>query len=320
MNLELLKFRLSMYLTLLIIIGVTALIVSFVLALVGVFNVYLIAGIVAVINVVEWLYGPKLIDYIYRVREARPGELDDVRAMISRISKRAGIKEPKLMVAEIDIPNAFAYGSPLTGNRVAVTRGLLRILSPDEIEAVLGHELGHIRHRDVQVMLFVSMLPAILYYIAYTFMISSFFEERNNAAGLLALIGFVSFIGYIVLNLLVLAFSRSRETFADIHATQVVDDGARKLSSALAKLYIYSYIISHRKPKEARAASTTRALFIIDPASLNVDDLRSLSGEEALEYVANRKMTFTDRIMELLSTHPNIIRRIKLLRRLEGSA
>ena len=259
MNLELLKFRLSMYLTLLIIIGVTALIVSFVLALVGVFNVYLIAGIVAVINVIEWLYGPKLIDFMYRVREARPGELEDVRAMISRISQRAGIKEPKLMVAEIDIPNAFAYGSPLTGNRVAVTRGLLRILSPDEIEAVLGHELGHIRHRDVQVMLFVSMLPAILYYIAYTFMISSFFDERGNA-NVLALIGFVSFIGYIVLNLLVLAFSRSRETFADIHATQVVEGGARKLSSALAKLYIYSYVISHRKPKEARAASTTRAL------------------------------------------------------------
>mgnify|MGYP001772680224 FL=1 len=317
MNLVSLKFRISMYLTLIIIIGFTALFVGFILSLIGITNIAVIAGFVAVINIIEWLFGPKLIDALYRVREAKPGELEDVKEIIRNISQKAGIKEPKLMVAEVDLPNAFAYGSPLTGNRVAVTRGLLRILNKDEIEAVLGHELGHIRHRDVQVMLFVSVLPAILYYIAYTFMLSSFFDERGNA-NVLAIIGFISFLGYLLLNLLVLAFSRSRETYADLHSAQVVEGGARKLRSALAKLYIYSYVISSRRPKEAKKASTTRALFIIDPSSLNPDDLKNLSMEEAIEYVSSRKMTAWDRIEELFSTHPNIIRRIRFLKSLEN--
>ncbi|MFP3416742.1 MAG: zinc metalloprotease HtpX [Nitrososphaeria archaeon] len=317
MDLGFLKFRLTMYLTLIIIVGFTALFIGFILSLVGITNIFFITGFVAIINILEWLYGPKLIDLIYHVREAKPGELQEVRDAIHRISEKAGIKEPKLMIAEIDMPNAFAYGSPLTGNRVAVTRGLLRILNTQEIEAVLGHELGHIKHRDVQVMLFVSVLPAILYYIAYTFMLSSFFDERGNA-NVLAIIGFLSFIGYFILNLFVLAFSRSRETYADIHATQVVDEGAKKLRGALAKLYIYSYVISNRKPKEAKVTSTTRALFIIDPSSLNPDDLKNLSMEEAIEYVSSRKMSTLEKIEELFSTHPNIIRRLNLLKKLEN--
>ncbi len=317
MDLGFLKFRLSMYLTLVLIVGFTALFIGIIFALIGITNIFIITGFVAVINVIEWLYGPKLIDALYHVKEAPPGELQEIRDAIHRISERAGIKEPKLMIADIDMPNAFAYGSPLTGNRVAVTRGILKILSPQEIEAVLGHELGHIRHRDVQVMLFVSVLPAILYYIAYTFMLSSFFDQRGNA-NVLAIVGFLSFIGYFVLNLFVLAFSRSRETYADLHATQVVDDGAKKLRSALAKLYIYSYVVHSRKPKEAKKTSTTRALFIIDPSALNPEDLKNLSMDEAIEYVSSRKMSTLERIEELFSTHPNIIRRLNTLKKLEN--
>ncbi len=317
MNLMLFKLRANMMLTLILIVGVTTFFVYLVLALIGVLSITLTVGIVAAISIVEWLLGPKFIDAVYHVREAKDGELDNVRAMIKRISEKANIKEPKLMIADVDMPNAFAYGSPLTGNRVAVTRGLLNVLSPEEIEAVLGHELGHLRHRDVQVMMFVSILPAILYYIAYMLMINSFFENNRNA-GVLALIGGLAFVGYMILSLLMLAFSRSRESYADFHATQVVDNGARKLSSALAKLYIYSYVIARRHPSKAKAASTARALFIIDPSSLNPEDLKNLSAEEAVEYVSQRRLTAIDRIEELLSTHPNIIKRIKALRQLSG--
>lgn len=317
MNLALLKLRANMIITLILIVGVTSLFVYLVLALIGIFSVTFTVGIVATISIIEWLLGPKFIDAVYHVREAKEGELENIKAMIRRISERAHIKEPKLMIAEVDMPNAFAYGSPLTGNRVAVTKGLLNVLNPDEIEAVLGHELGHLKHRDVQVMMFVSMLPAILYYIAYMLMINSFFEENRNA-GVLALIGGIAFVGYMILSLLMLAFSRSRESYADVHATQVVDDGARKLSSALAKLYIYSYIISKRHPSKAKATSAARALFIIDPSSINPEDLKNLSSEEAIEYVSQRKLTAIDRIEELLSTHPNIIKRIRTLRQLSG--
>ncbi len=76
-------------------------------------------------------------------------------------------------------------------------------------------------------------------------------------------------------------------------------------------------MIHSRKPKEAKKTSTTRALFIIDPSALNPDDLRNLSMEEAIEYVSSRKMSTVERIEELFSTHPNIIRRLNTLKKLE---
>ncbi|MGC8660992.1 MAG: zinc metalloprotease HtpX [Nitrososphaeria archaeon] len=318
MNLSLFELRANMIVTLLIIIGFTTLLIFGIFALVGVTNIILVVSIVALINIVEWLFGPKLIDRMYHTREVKDGELPEVSGAVKRIAQRAGIKEPKLVVADIDMPNAFAYGSPLTGSKVAVTRGLLRILNPDEVEAVLGHELGHLKHRDVQVMMVVSILPAILYYIAYIFMIDSFFDQRNNS-GVMVIIGIIAFLGYMVMSLLMLAFSRMRESYADFHSTQVVDNGARKLSSALAKLYIYSSITSKRKPKEAKQAGTMRALFIVDPSSINADDLKALSSDEALQYVMNRRTTFTDRIEEMLSTHPNIVKRINNLKKISES-
>ncbi len=318
LNTSLFELRANMIITLLVIIGFTTLLIFGIFALIGITNIVLVVSIVALINIVEWLFGPKLIDKMYHTREVKEGELPEVSSAVRRIAQRAGIKEPKLVVADIDMPNAFAYGSPLTGSKVAVTRGLLRILNPDEIEAVLGHELGHLKHRDVQVMMVVSILPAILYYIAYIFMINSFFDQRNNS-GVMVIIGFIAFLGYMVLSLLMLAFSRMRESYADFHSTQVVDNGAKKLSSALAKLYIYSSIVSKRKPKEAKQAGTMRALFIVDPSSINVDDIKALGSDEALEYVMNKKQTFTDRIEELLSTHPNIVKRINNLKKISES-
>jgi heat shock protein HtpX len=85
---------------------------------------------------------------------------------VQRLAAAAGMeKPPKAYVAEIDIPNAFAFGSPLTGPMVAVTRRLAESLPREEVEAVIGHELGHIRHRDVAFMMAVSIIPAIIYYI-----------------------------------------------------------------------------------------------------------------------------------------------------------
>ncbi len=318
MNFSLFKLRANMIVTLLVIIGFTTLLVFGIFALIGVTNIVLVVSIVALINIVEWLLGPKLIDRMYHTKEVKEGELPEVSSAVKRIAQRAGIKEPKLVVAEIDMPNAFAYGSPLTGSKVAVTRGLLRILNPDEVEAVLGHELGHLKHRDVQVMMVVSILPAILYYIAFMFMINSFFDQRNNS-GVMVIIGIIAFIGYMVLSLLMLAFSRMRESYADFHSTQVVDNGARKLSSALAKLYIYSSIVSKKKPKEAKQAGTMRALFIVDPSSISVDDIKGLGSDEALEYIMNKKQTFTDKIEEMLSTHPNIVKRINNLKKISES-
>ena len=108
------------------------------------------------------------------------------------------------MLAQIPIPNAFAYGSPLTGNRVAVTQGLLKSLNEGEVEAVIGHELGHLKHRDVQVMMVVSFLPALFYYLGFSLMLSGMYRGRRNDSGGSALIGIGFMIFSWILNLFII--------------------------------------------------------------------------------------------------------------------
>ncbi|MDG7046495.1 MAG: M48 family metalloprotease [Nitrososphaerota archaeon] len=316
MNFSMVKFRLSMLISLALIIGATTLILLIVLTLMGVESILLLGLLVVGINVLEWLFAPKLIDRMYKTRELGPGDPVEIKEIVAKIASKANISQPKLVIAETDLPNAFAYGSPLTGNKVAVTKGLISILNYDEIEAVLGHELGHLKHRDVQMMMIVSMLPAVLYFISFSLFFSSMSSSRQNN-GLIALIGILSFIGYIIINLLVLGYNRMRESYADRHSVSVVDNGARKLSSALAKIYTYSARMGNRNraKKGPNVNSSFRGLFIIDPSSVNVEDLKALNGEELIQSIVNRKLSLTDRLMEIMSTHPNIIKRIRTLER-----
>ena len=88
------------------------------------------------------------------------------------------------MIAEVQLPNAFAYGNFLTGSRIAVTRGLLNTLEIEEIEAVMAHEIGHIKHREMSIKMFVSLLPAIFYWIGrvmmYSIWLSSWGSQRQT--------------------------------------------------------------------------------------------------------------------------------------------
>ncbi|KPV65232.1 MAG: heat shock protein HtpX [Candidatus Bathyarchaeota archaeon BA1] len=140
---------------------------------------------------------------------------------------------PRVMLAHIPMPNAFAYGSLIAGSRVAVTTELLKALEDEEVEAVIGHELGHLKHRDVQVMMFVSILPALFYYIGYSMLMSSYYGRRDErGGGGAALIGMASLLLYWVLTMFTLYLSRLREHFADHHSATTVEEGSRKLSEA----------------------------------------------------------------------------------------
>ena len=97
--------------------------------------------LVVVFNIVQWLISPYLVGAIYRVRELPENENPQLHQMVENLSQKSKISKPKLMLAQIPLPNAFAYGSPLTGNRVAVTQGLLTSLNDGEVEAVIGMSL-----------------------------------------------------------------------------------------------------------------------------------------------------------------------------------
>ena len=122
---------------------------------VGYFSILTVGVLVVTLNVIQWLLSPYLVGAIYKVKELPENDNPKLHKMISDLSIKSKISKPKLMLSQISLPNAFAYGSPLTGSRVAVTQGLINKLDDGEVEAVIGHELGHLKHRDVQVMMVV---------------------------------------------------------------------------------------------------------------------------------------------------------------------
>jgi heat shock protein HtpX len=243
--------------------------------------------------------------------------------MVENLSEKSKISKPKLMLAQIPIPNAFAYGSPLTGNRVAVTQGLLKSLDESEVEAVLGHELGHLRHRDVQVMMVVSFLPALFYYIGFSLMLSGMYRGRRDDSGGAALIGIGFMIFSWILNLFILYLSRLREYYADRHSVSVVDNGAQKLSTGLAKIVNTTRKVNKAQKAQRKKPNSNafKALFIADPDRAAADSAElaamNVQGDQKLvQEIISKKLTFTDKLIEALSTHPNIVKRLRALQEL----
>jgi len=317
------KLRMSIFGTLAIIIGLSTLVFTVVLFLFfpSFLNLITIGVLVVAFNILQWLISPYIIDALYKTRELPVNENPKLHETIENLSRKSKMKKPKLMLAQIPIPNAFAYGSPIAGNRVAVTSGLLKTLESEEVEAVIGHELGHLAHRDVQVMMFVSLLPALLTYIGYSLMLSSMYrgrrEESGGGAALLG-IGFMAFSW--VLNMFILYLSRLREYYADNHSALIVEDGPRKLSEGLAKI-VHTTRNMRRNRRETQNLNSFKALFIADPDradtdSMAISTMATSSEQKLVQEILSRKLTTIDRVIEIFSTHPNIVKRLKALQEL----
>jgi heat shock protein HtpX len=307
--------------TLAIIFGLSTLIFTVVLTLAGVgFDLLTIGIFVVILNVVQWLISPYLIGAIYKVKEMAANENPQLHKMVEDLSVKSKLSKPKLMLAHIPLPNAFAYGSPLTGNRVAVTDGLLKSLDAGEVEAVIGHELGHLKHRDVQVMMVVSFLPALFYYIGYSLMLSGMFGggQRKNESGSNAMIGIFFMAFSWILTLFTLYMSRLREYYADRHAVSVVENGADKLSTGLVTIVNDSKNMGRQNRERQKSNSAYKALFISDPdraaadsAELHANNITNK--RDLLKETLAREPTGADKMLEIFSTHPNIIKRLRAL-------
>ena len=313
------KLRLSMAGTLAIIVGLSTLVFTVILSLFTTFSFVTLGILVVAFNIFQWLISPYIIDSLYRIREIREDENPKLHAMIEEISRKSGMKKPRLMLAQIPIPNAFAYGSPIAGNRVAVTDGMLKALDQGEVEAVLGHELGHLKHRDVQVMMFVSLLPALFYYIGYSFMMSSWYQGRRDEGSGGAMLGLAFMAFSWILNMFILYLSRLREYYADRHSALVVENGSQKLSTGLAKIVQATKNMGRTK-KQKQNLGAFKALFIADPDRAETDSMvisamRS-NDQRLVDDILARKVTTLERVIEIFSTHPHIIKRLKALQNL----
>ncbi len=307
-RLSLVKLRLAMLGTWALITALASLLFLVVLTLLRVplLNLYTIIGFVVFFHVFQWLIGPYIISAVYNVRPASEAGLEWVEESINRLSIAAGMdKPPKAYVAEINIPNAFAYGSPLTGPIVAVTRRLAEALPREEVEAVIGHELGHIKHRDVVFMMAVSIIPAIIYYLGYTLFVSGALGGRREGGGGYApLIGILMMVFSFIFNLFIFYMSRLREYYADYFAAKVVREGARKLQRALVRIMMLSGRI---RREEITHLEQFKAFFIADPEV-------SIQAYGEIDSIVERvKRMKTSRVAELFSTHPDPAKRLRAL-------
>lgn len=309
---SLLGLRVSMITIWLAVVGTATLLLTALILYLGLptFYIYGVIGFVVILNILQWLFGPYLINALYRVSEADPAAYPWLYQMVDELASKSGLRQrPKVMIADVNIPNAFAYGSPLTGPMVAVTSSLLGRIPREELEAVLAHEVGHLKHRDVVVMLMISLIPAIIYYIGYTLYMSGLFggSRRNGGGAAPVLIGIGLIVLSFIFNLFVFLMSRLREYYADSHAALVVSDGARKLQRALVRIMA----LSGRIRPEARAQTEQLKMFFISDPEHAIDPY--IDVDRAIEELRRAKPSA---LSDLFSTHPHPAKRIKHLDRL----
>ncbi|MEN3045035.1 MAG: M48 family metalloprotease [Candidatus Hydrothermales bacterium] len=319
--------RFKLYLLLIIFFGLIYAVVSVIGYAIGIKSFYFYLLLALVFLFIQYMIGPNIVELMMNVRYVDKSQEPWLHEVVEELSSKAGIPKPKIGIAEINIPNAFAFGRSLGDGRVCVTRGILRLLNRDELKAVLGHEISHLKNRDVMFITLLSVLPLVLYLIARNLIFMGMFERRDERSSgnlPLVLVGFLSFILYFITNLLVLYASRIREYFAD---TGSVSLGSRPIHLASA-LYKLAYGSAKVDREELRQYEGIKAFFLNDPSKAlkEIRELReidiNLSGkieEDELLALRNKKvkLSFTDKLFELLSTHPNMLKRIKYLSQIE---
>jgi heat shock protein HtpX len=283
------------------------------------FYLYMI-GIAAGFVLLQYVIGPKIVEWSMRVKYVSEQEYPRLHQMVSELADKAGLpNKPKVGISQLPIPNAFAFGRTRRGSRVCVTKGLLDLLNEDELKAVLGHELSHIKHRDVAVITMLSVIPMVCYMIYISFLWGGMGRRDRDSGGAIA-IGILALVVYFITNLLVMYGSRIREYYADQGSAELGNQ-PHYLATALYKLTVSTA----RTPKQAlKQTEGMKAFFINDPsrAMYEVRELKDIdldmSGtidQNELMMLSTKKISLktSDKLLEALSTHPNIVKRIKHL-------
>lgn len=313
------KLRLRMLATSVIMFTIIYFLIMLVARYMGIGTWKLYFGVTLVITFLQYWFGPSLVKRSMNVRPLSEAEAPHIHKMVQELADAAGIPKPEIGLSEIDVPNAFAYGRSSRSGHIAITRPILGLLDYDELRAVIGHEMGHIKHNDMIVTAAVSVIPVICYYIALAFLFSG---DRDNGATII--IGILGYVFYLIGQLLVLFISRTREYYAD-EASVEFGNRPAALVSALYKL---SYGAARCNDQTIADMNTNRAFFIndINNAKNEITDFRQIdfdgdgkiSDEELKRLVSSEfKISHKNGAMELLSTHPDSLKRVKRLAELE---
>ena len=267
--------------TLLLIVAMTGLLVWIGDLLGGQSGMVLALGIGLLMNGVSYFFSDKIVLASYGAQPVTQAEAPELHAIVANLAQRAGLPMPRIAIIPDDTPNAFATGRNPEHAVVAVTEGIMRILSRPELEAVIGHELGHVKHRDILISSLAAVLAqAIMFLSRMAMWVSPRDEEgrSNPIAGIAVMI-----LGPIAAMLLQMAVSRSREYLADDYSAHLTGR-PDMLASALERLESYNQQVPMRDAQPA-----TAHMMIVNP----------LRGGG---------------LMSLYSTHPPMAARVERLR------
>ena len=249
-------------------------------------------GLALLMNVGSYWYSDKIVLSMYRARELAPEEAPYLHKIVEELAANAGIPKPRICVVPEEAPNAFATGRNPEHAVVAVTEGIMRLLSPEELRGVLAHEMGHVVNRDILIQTVAGVMASAIVTLANIFQFTAIFGGGNrdeeggvNPIAALAL----ALLAPMAAGLIQMAISRSREFLADETGAALCGQPLA-LAGALTKLGIASGSIPMQQGNPS-----TEQMFIVAPMF-------------AVGGMAN-----------LFSTHPPLEERIRRLREMAAS-
>jgi heat shock protein HtpX len=244
--------------------------------------------IAGVMNFIAYWFSDSLALRMAGARPVTREEEPHLYAMVGEVAELAGVPMPKVYVVQNESPNAFATGRSPGHAAVAVTTGIRRVLSDRELRAVLAHEMGHVKNRDILIGSIAATIAGAISYIQTMLFWGTMLGGRDRQGGLIAILA--AMIAALVAAILQMAISRTREYQADRSGAEYIRD-PEALAAALAKLQSG---VAARPMEATPGAEATSALYIVHP--------------------------FRGGVGNLFSTHPPIEERIRRLRRMAGYA
>jgi len=239
-----------------------------------------------VMNFVSYWFSDKIVLKMYRGREVSPAEAPRFHAIVDRLIARADLPKPKLYILPGDSPNAFATGRNPAHAAVAATEGVMKLMTDEEFEGVIAHELAHVKNRDILISSVAATIAGAITFLATMARWGALFggyggNDRERGGGNIVTLLLTAILAPIAAMVVQMAISRSREFAADATGAQIAGQ-PYGLAKALEKLDAYS----KRLPMEASQA--TAHMFIVAPFTGSA-------------------------ITNLFSTHPPIAERVKRL-------
>lgn len=275
--------------TVLLLGALTAILIFFGNAIGGSGGMKVALVMAAIMNFVSYWFSDRMVLSMYAAQEVSPQQAPELHDMVGDLAREAGVPMPRLFVIPQDTPNAFATGRDPSHAVVAVTEGIVRLLSPAELKGVLAHEMSHVRNRDILIQSVAATLGGAIMVLANMSRFSASYaggegeQRRGNPLSLLLF----AILGPFAAMLIQMAISRSREFIADESGARLCHD-PEALAGALEKLEV----ANQQMPMIANPA--TENMFIVNP----------LTGGG---------------LMSLFSTHPPIEERVARLRAMRVS-